>query len=138
MQLHNYLKQHYSSLVFKASGPHTFITSGFPANLEIRENLEKRLSFFPVKEKSGNLGKIPEIREKSGNFVWSDFPDLCRKVHTIKTGNRRYFIHGFFPSVPDRSKLWSWNFYFPSGKNHGILFIQKAGNPELNYIVTHK
>ena len=50
----------------------------------------KRLSIFPVREKSGNLGKVPEIREKSGNFVWADFPNLSREVHTIKTAN--YFL----------------------------------------------
>jgi hypothetical protein len=50
----------------------------------------KRLSLFPVREKSGNLGKVPEIREKSGNFVWADFPNLSREVHTIKTAN--YFL----------------------------------------------
>ena len=26
--------------------------------------------FFPVREKSGNLRKMPQIREKSGNFDW--------------------------------------------------------------------
>jgi len=43
--------------------------SGFPANLEIRENLEKD-SLFPVRKKSGNLGKVFEIRKKFGIFVW--------------------------------------------------------------------
>jgi hypothetical protein len=38
----------------------------------------KRLFFS-----SQGIWKVCEIREKSGNFVWSDFPDLCREVHTI-------------------------------------------------------
>ena len=44
------------------------IFSGFPATLEIRENIENECPFLvPVRENSGNLGKTPKIRDNSGN-----------------------------------------------------------------------
>ena len=40
---------------------------GFPGH---QGNQGKLFYFFPVREKSGNLKKMPLIREKSGNFDW--------------------------------------------------------------------
>ena len=37
--------------------------SGFPATLEIRENLENECPIFQSGKTLGNLGKIPKIRE---------------------------------------------------------------------------
>ena len=42
------------------------IDTGFPADQGIQGKL---FYFFPVREKSGNLIKIPQIREKSGNLI---------------------------------------------------------------------
>ena len=41
--------------------------TGFPAHLG---NRGKLFNFFPVREKTENLKKMPQIREKSGNFDW--------------------------------------------------------------------
>ena len=47
------------------------VLSGFPAHQGNQGNQGKIFYIFPVREKSGNLIKMPKIREKSGNF---DFP----------------------------------------------------------------
>ena len=44
------------------------LITGFPDH---QGNQGKIFYIFPVREKSGNLIKMPKIREKSGNF---DFP----------------------------------------------------------------
>ena len=47
-----------------------FTKAGFPATLEIRDNLENEFPFFlSVREHSGNLKKTPTIRETSGNLT---------------------------------------------------------------------
>ena len=47
------------------------LKAGFPAHQGNQGNQGKIFYIFPVREKSGNLIKMPKIREKSGNF---DFP----------------------------------------------------------------
>ena len=49
----------------------SFIT-GFPATLEIRENLENEFSNFPVRENSGNLGKTQKKSGKNQGICDSD------------------------------------------------------------------
>ena len=44
--------------------------SGFPAHQGNQGNQGKLFYFFPVREKARNLKKMPQIREKSGNFDW--------------------------------------------------------------------
>ncbi len=56
---------------------HVYYYTGFPAHQG------KLFYIFPVREKSGNLRKMPQIREKSGNFDW---PVSASYVST-KTGN---------------------------------------------------
>ena len=48
-----------------------------------QENLGKDL-LFPVREKSGNLGKVSEIRGKSRNFVGQTFPTCVGKSIQLK------------------------------------------------------
>ena len=49
---------------------HEAYHNGFPAHQGYQGNQGKLFYFFPVREKSGNLKKMPQIREKPGNFDW--------------------------------------------------------------------
>ena len=59
------------------------LTSPSSRALLITKPQGKLFYFFPVREKSGNVRKMPHIREKSGNFDW---PVVTSCVST-KTGN---------------------------------------------------
>ncbi|KAH3752597.1 hypothetical protein DPMN_187218 [Dreissena polymorpha] len=86
MKLHRYIDHDWqmTPIDFQVTRTKVKVTvTGFPANLEIGENLEKD----SLREKSGNLGENPEIREKSGNFVWPDNNDNFHPIAELHIAN---------------------------------------------------
>ncbi|KAH3842074.1 hypothetical protein DPMN_115562 [Dreissena polymorpha] len=55
------------------------IISGFPANLEIRESLEKDFHFFQSGKSQGILGKVPEIIKNQGILFGQTFQTYVEK-----------------------------------------------------------
>ena len=43
---------------------------------------------IPIREKSGNLRKMPQIREKSGNFDWPVVHHVCPQKQVIRVIGR--------------------------------------------------
>ena len=62
------------------------MVTGFPAHQGNQGNQGKLFYFFPVREKSGNWKKMPQIREKSGNFDWPSLLYFVAYQNNISIG----------------------------------------------------